>query len=613
MSETLVEGTDVLAWLKDLLVVICDTSSTPLLDQYSLLPTQAGSLGRRPDLLLDEGIGNELKEIAKHFGLDLYDKLLDPRAAPSDVADLLAPKTEEDALDETLHALHRMAEHGKLPLDVVAHDAALFWWLVKNASYRDRLEGLPLVSAEEADGMISVVELKSESERPPLAPSVLWAETARPFANLFPRRKMLHAAVAGGQKGVEAWKWLADRGFVRLTPLYRTRRKLDRFLAEDPELRQDDSDESHEAITEAEVSDVAFLTEEDVGLIDTARKSKRRAVQLMEFILRSVLEEDATAFDKDWLPCECGESHAAFRAAWLIPLRDRRWIPVDGRRSANVSAHALAGLLAERGHLVDELVGEKGSQLLRALGVSPADFQLRVIAPEEDQQAALVRSIGELARATGGDIERVEALVGEIRDYPEILDSIEEKRAMRATVERNQRLGRHVEDLLKEALQERGLRVERTGAGSDFEVDSDFTENNEEVWLKIVGPKTSILVEVKSTRSDRVRMTPRQAIKAHEERDRFALCVVPLDETEPSLEAVRDGSRFVFGIGLLIEGPLENYRSIESATALARQPEGPIDVEITEGQVRFAVDRNVWSDALNLDAAVDEVLRRARH
>ena len=209
---------------------------------------------------------------------------------------------------------------------------------------------------------------------------------------------------------------LETDGYVRIAPLFRTTRTLQRFLAESG-LRERD-DESHRSTDEVDVSDIAFLTEEDIGLIDTARKSRTRAVQLLEFVVRSVMHEDGPAFEEPSVPCECGQSHSAYRAAWLVPLHDRKWSPTGEGRSTVVSAESLAVLVAEQPDVAALLGGDEGAQFLEALGISAADFQLRAIATKESDRLRLVRSMSELARAAGGDIDRVEMLATELHDHP---------------------------------------------------------------------------------------------------------------------------------------------------------------------------------------------------
>ena len=159
--------------------------------------------------------------------------------------------------------------------------------------------------------------------------------------------------------------------------------------------------------------------------------------------------------------------------------------------------------------------------------------------------------------------------------------------------------------LLREELKGRGLTVTPTGIGSDFEVESDFVEKEQEIGLELSGGHRTTLIEVKSTRIDKVKMTPTQAKRAREHGDGFALCVVPLGEDTPTAETIREGLRVVFGIGTHLELALSNYESMQDAADDARKERGGIALEIHEGQVRFQIGRSVWQDGLPFGQAVD--------
>lgn len=141
-------------------------------------------------------------------------------------------------------------------------------------------------------------------------------------------------------------------------------------------------------------------------------------------------------------------------------------------------------------------------------------------------------------------------------------------------------------------------------------MESDFTDNNDEILIEITGPRTSTLIEVKSVRTDHAKMTPVQARKACEERRRFALCVVPLQDTSPTRDIVRANSRFVFRIGDILAEHWDEYTFFTEVAEETRRKHGTVKIEIVEGQVRFKIDRAAWKDELSLDAAVAEILRR---
>jgi hypothetical protein len=369
-------------------------------------------------------------------------------------------------------------------------------------------------------------------------------------------------------------------------------------------------DAEHRSEVAIEMSNIACLTDKDVGLLDTSRKSRTRAVHFIEFLLQCVLPSDLAAFEPTPLHCECGQDHRVYRAAWLGPMRRRKWVPLENANQDYASAESLAALLSGRDDLVKQLETESGRALLHALGISPADLALRVVAPDEETRVSLIRSVGELAEATGG-VDGVRQLVHDIQDDPKILDAIAERKENRERVRRNQGVGALVEQLLREQLETRNLKVERTGTGSDFEVESDFVEDDKEIVLRLRGETRSVLLEVKSARGDHVKMTPRQARTACDEQEGFALCVVAIGDEAPSADLVRERCRFLFGVGAHLADAWAAYEDVEAATDAAQLTDGNVELEIIEGQVRFKVARELWSSGLNLEAAVAEIVKRS--
>ena len=386
---------------------------------------------------------------------------------------------------------------------------------------------------------------------------------------------------------------------------------MDAFLPDDP-LPETDGTESHKSTQKVQVSDVAFLNEPDIGLINTARKSKKRATEFIRFLVEFVTATDELAFEEASVDCECEQEHKIYRAAWLVPLCRRRWVPLDssGRRAARASAESLAGLLTDSPDIAERLSGERGEKLMRALGISRADLALRVVADDETTRVALIHSMQDLTEAAAGDIDRVRELVTEIREHPEIIESIKEQKGRRKKIQRNHDVGRLVEDLLRQELEGRGLTVRRTGRGSDFEVESDYVENDEEVWLELVDSHATTVIEVKSTRIDQVKMTPLQVESACSLDNGFALCVVPLDDDAPTGDTVREQCRVAFGIGAHLRSALAHYESLQKAADAARRPHGAIELEIMEGQVRFRIGRGIWGDALTFEQACDRFAGR---
>ena len=594
-----------LSWLVSLLELVLDAGETELLDAHNLLPTQASGLRRRPDVRRDEGICEELKDIAEAFGLAIRHELLDERAEVEGLVELLPPGREPDLLDKVLDRVREEGRDGVISTELAPWAVKLFRWIADRPDYAERLDGYPVPTCEPSEEGVSVLLLDRalEARRRPLAPMATWPERARPFGALFPSGRILAEDFADGDR--EVWPRLAERGYVNESPLIETRRVVRAFLPDEP---LPDTEEtpagSHRSTQELKVSDVAWLVG-DKGVIDTARKSRKRATEFVQFLVKFAAEADERAFEVREVECECGDTHRTYRAAWLAPVRRRHWVPSDasGRRGTIPSVESLAGLLADSPEVSEILSGDRGKKLLAALAISRADLALRVVASDEEDRLTLIGSMQDLATATGG-IDGVRKLVDEIRDHPEIIDSIEKRKDRRTKIQRNQKIGISVEDLLRQELEGHGLTVRRTGIGSDFEVESDFVEKEQEMGLELSGGHRTTLIEVKSTRIDKVKMTPTQAQRACESGDDFALCVVPLGEDPPTAETIREGLRVVFGIGTHLELALLNYELMQDAANAARGERDGIELEIREGQVRFQIGRQVWEEGLPFGQAV---------
>jgi len=602
LQSSLDEGIDPMMWLDNFYELIFQTQLITLFDKLPLLPNQNGAFITRQKILRDEGIDGALKDIAKHLGQDIRASLLRKEIRFSSVLSLLTQKTENDLLIETVERLKNKQAEFAVNEDLRNANLLLFKWILEHGQL-DRLDGFPVLTEAEINDRHYVQKLVpgiNNPEEMPLAPLQCWPELAREFSDLFPKRFILSAAYYDKCSDLSLWSQISQQGYVLTSPLYLTHERIKGFLPDDPL----PEGASHEASKAVEVSTISFLKKEDIGLIDTARKSKTKAISLLQFLLKFVLAEDNRAFEKIETDCECGQQHKYYRAAWLIPLNQRKWIPIGENKTSLPSAESLASLLVGKEDMVKLLREGRPAELLQVLGVSIGDFLLRFVTDDEDSRITLISSVTDIFKAAGNDTDRIRSLAEEIKNNPDIIQELEERKQKREQVKQNQAVGKLVEDLLKQALTSENLQMKRKPIGSDFEIEYDFVEGDEEIALEVKDGSKSYLIEVKATTESNVRMSVRQVETAAKQKDHFVLCMVKLDSSAAVEADIREGARFIFNIGSLVEplwGAFSDLQNAKDSTCIRI---GDIAMEIQESQTRFRVGNDTWTTGMLFDEAV---------
>jgi len=607
LHDCLNDDAEPVDWLNRLHVFLYKEGFSSLFEELELLPNQQGFLKKQASLWWDCDISEKLKDIAETLGLVIRGELLHRDITLSVLRERLHSMTSKDVLSRAIQTLKELSDQDPQSVTVKKGSVELFSWIIENEQF-DYLEGFPVITEAPSDSEYTILRLTkhiADQDSKPLAPTGSWPDKAQPFLDLFPKRFVLSSEYFDSCLKTELWKQIEEQGYLRTTPLYDKIENIKCFLPDEPlPVVEDNGHSSSEAV---EVSKIAFLREKDIGILDTVRKSKKKAMSLVKFLLEFVLENDTRCFEKLESSCECGDSHRYYHAEWLIFLKHRQWVPIGENKNAIPTSEYLAGLLEGQDNLIKMLTEGNGAKLLEALGVSVADLSLRTIAKDEETRVTLIKSLADITEATGNDADKVRMLAEEIRNHPEVIAEIEEHKHKREKVVRNQYVGRLVELILKELLGSRGLTVTRTGIGSDFEVEveNDFLEGNDEVLLQVGGTKKTFLIEIKSTTENDVRMTVPQARTAVAEKKRFSLCTVSLPKTEVTKEVVLAGSHFTMDIGERIQPLWDEYRRIEDTKQEAHVQQGGIKLEISESQTRFSVGREIWELGISLKDATD--------
>lgn len=131
--------------------------------------------------------------------------------------------------------------------------------------------------------------------------------------------------------------------------------------------------------------------------------------------------------------------------------------------------------------------------------------------------------------------------------------------------------------------------------------------------LEIALDSRSWLVEVKSTRDQRVRMTDTQARCAVETGDGYLLCVVPVDAEVPlpGLDDVKTAMRFVQNVGSRLEQLCDHLAEFEDRRSeITSDVSEGVQLEIAASTVRVRVDESVWeNDGFPLDELAGRLMK----
>ena len=607
-----------------------------------LLPDQRGEFRNTKTEYLygDAGVPEEVKSIADLIEIDLPAQLLHPQMADALNAPGFEPAkeliwrlldkqdddqdyAESDALKEILDSLS-----DALPDDADFDSTASFPSLRASArlaqylwesGLEQHLRQCPLLTAED-----KIVRLTGGQQI--LAPVSHWPESARPYAHLYTERRILSDRYCDDDTVSGALSPLIAAGLVLEAPLYRGPRSEIDDLNLLNAMASEKFTETRVTVRGETFGQIAFLA---TDLVQRCGQDSELAQTLLDFVLNVAAKEDNSWREVNQISGNsAGQriSLSLYGATWPFELKVRSWVPVqipdeDGFQPMPANESNLREMLdhawlrnnpaaVDLLHLVfgfrqltlliDSLDAEVESGLVTLL--QDSDLMHSVASNPE-----LVTVASNLAASTV-PLDSIQQIIQDVEDDPDLIAHIAERREQKRRVNENQNLGYHVEDLVRESLEGAGFAVKRTGVGSDFEISAEL---GDVANLELTLGNQSWLVEVKSTRDQRVRMTDTQAKTAVREGDAFLLCVVPVSEVAgvPELDEVRAAMRFVQNCGQRLEHLCNNLGDFENQrdAITAEESEG-VQLEITSGQARVRVFSSVWEkDGFPLDELADRL------
>ena len=598
LQTLLHEDVSAISWLDQFHQLLNENSLQETVRDYHIVLDQELYLNQLSNLHRDQEISEELKNIAELLGWNIRQELRNVKL--SSLKDKVGKGDIEDeyVIRELIEKLQKCAQHQQNIDDNFAEASVGIFSCIVGKKDWDQLHGFPVFAEDSNSDNRKVIELKHTEDKDdlPLSPVLAWPEDLQPYSELFPWRFVLAERFFAIESDEDVWQILEEQDFLRRDVIITKHLEIDfaEFLPD--ESLGEEEDEEHETEEHIAVTNIAFLTKDEIGIMARVRKSRSLAGKFWRFLMEYMVNHDAYGLEMTEADCGCKKRHHYFPAAWLIPLVENKWVPLEKGGQSKATAESLGSLLRSIDEGTSSLSeNEKISKLLKAIGVKLSDLMLETVAVDSDSREDLENTITDMLVATGGDLRPVREFIRDMEDE-NFLNHLEDYREKRRIGREKQHLGEHVENLIKEILESVDFTVDRTGIGSDFEIMAEIDNVAE---LKVSLGDRSWLIEVKATQVKEVRMSDIQAKTAVEKGDEFLLCVVPVESenTEPELDAVRDAMRFVQDIGPRVASLCRGIENLESLRGkITTNGSSDIQLEVESGKARIRIANSVWEN-----------------
>ena len=535
-------------WLNQLYEFLKDNEFDHVIRTLPFILDQEGFLDSLSKLHRDPGIDDELKEIAEllewHIRQELRDLRLPSLAEEEGPGDM---KRDEVVRRLIGHLSRRATENPDAAFKQAS--VSFFGWIVSQEAFR-LLSNFPVFAV---DGK-SVLELSSADNRtPPLAPVRSWQKDLQPFADLFPPQRILDDAFFQKVPDQKVWKQLNGLGIVRTDMV--VSRETTNLNALSLDLQG--VNEGHEAVVPFNVTD--FVERETV--MERVRNTPERGRLFWRFLTEYLIKVGHQSLETQAVECKsCGERHNCYRALWLESVRNNQWIRQGASRFAP-NAKSLANLLRGSDWKLSSLAENHALvEFLKAVRLTPSELQFEFIMNDKERDT-VIQKVAEVHQAVGGNWEPIEALakrmqndekasenIVKLLEAPEnklnqFVEDLEEHEEQQQRMDQNRDLGLQVEEWVGEILKDEGFEVKTVHTGADFIVESDL------ITLNVTQGVREWWIEVKSARTESVKISSKQTQNALEKKENFLLCVVPIPEnTDFNFETVKKNMRFIKNI-----------------------------------------------------------------
>ena len=602
-------------WLNQLYGFLRNNGFSDVIRTLHFIPDQEGWFHPLPQLYQDPGIDDVLKKIAELLEWRIRTKLRDLRLPSLDEEDGPGYMESDEVVRQLLGNLSNRANEN--PDDAFKEaSVSLFAWIVSQEKDSD-LSNFPVFGV---DGK-SIFELPSaHNDTLPLAPVCSWHKDLQPFADLFPPARILNNTFFQKVPDQEVWKHLNDSGIVRTDVIISREMTNLNILS----LELQGTNEAHEAIAPFSVTD--FVERE--AIMERVRNSTDRGRLFWQFITEYLIKAGSQPLKTQAIKCKsCGSIHDYYPAAWLESVRDNQWIR-QGDSRFTPDAKSLANLLRGSDWKLSSLDENHALvEFLKAIRLTPSELRLEFIMNNEERDT-VIQKMTAIHQSNGGNWEPFEALAKRIEndekasenivrileasddELDQVVEELAERQEQEQRVNQNRALGQKVEKWVGDSLKGEGFKVAPVHTGADFMIEYDDL-----LTLGVTHGKREWWIEVKSARTERVKMSSKQTQNALDKKENFLLCVVPIPEnTDLNFETVKKNMRFIKNIskkfGDRVTELCEYIGGQEAVLTNDPDDTSPrVELEGEAGKAEIRVQKSVWEsdEAFSLESLKEKL------
>ena len=602
----LVIRTDINLWINDLYALINEYSDGFPLEKKIIL-NQNNIFRKGEGMFWDECNDNELVEVSRLLEINFATKFISKVVKPFNIVGI-DTLNKQYAVNELKNTINDLTENSFDNENFLKANSLFLKWLI-DKKQKEIIKDLKIVTESSIRSDEDFVFIPfPRTEHPLLPPKSIFESTFTFYSLLIREKDCLHEIYSAVLKD-EHFQYLAHNGFIHYSPLITKSEIADKKTlellvvnTEDLVHLKDSEGQFNQKVT-LSYSDFAFLSAAD-GHIYDRNQSQKSSLERFKFLLLEAVEKDPFIIDDlQYIKIEGVDREISFhKSLWIYRAKILSWVynkttsEDDNEVSftkETPSSKNLSELIKDDELLIKSIKGQKQQLFLKKLGIGVSDL-IRNTLPNDALRDSWEKAFTNMIISDANP-----ELVQEIFNDPNIKLEYEKRLNQKKLISRNQKIGKLIEDLFREAvtkLQLQGylINIDRRPFGSDFiltDESSDFVNSdNQREGFKI----DDWLIELKATGKDYAAMTPLQAETSTTEKDNYALIVVPLDGNEPDHDYIRKNAKVITTIGYKIDGIKADFDEVELKKTDLFSGKNGVSVSIEDQNIRFRISSDVW-------------------